>query len=179
MELKEALTLRRSCRAFQPGMTIERETISELIRAAQEAPTWKNSQTGRYYIMTDPEVLNEVRTKGLPARNAANCANAPVLIVTAFVRGRSGFTKDGAAENELGDEWGAYDLGLQNENLLLKATELGLGTLVMGLRDGETLRQTLNIPDDQEVVSVIAVGYPVQDAKKPARKPSEDIAVWM
>ena len=40
---------------------------------------------------------------------------------------------------------GCYDLGLQNENLILKAKELGYGTLIMGLRAGDKLREILSI----------------------------------
>lgn len=47
----------------------------------------------------------------------------------------------------MGNGWGCYDLGLQNENFVLKAAELGYGTLIMGLRDGEQLRKVLDIPE--------------------------------
>lgn len=63
------------------------------------------------------------------------------------------------AENEVGEGWGCYDLGLQNENLVLKAKDMGLDTLIMGIRNSEKLREYLEIPASQEVVSVIAVGY--------------------
>ena len=36
-----------------------------------------------------------------------------------------------------------YDLGLANENLLLKAAEMGIGTLVMGIRDEKKLHEIL------------------------------------
>ena len=35
--------------------------IEEIIKAAQQAPTWKNSQTGRYYVVTDEEKLKEIK----------------------------------------------------------------------------------------------------------------------
>ena len=91
---------------------------------------------------------------------------------------RAGFNRDGVAENELGDEWGAYDLGLQNANLILKARELGLDTLIMGIRDGEALRKELNIPESQEVVSVISVGYRDIEPAMPKRKEMEQIATF-
>lgn len=77
---------------------------------------------------------------------------------------------EGNPVNELGDKWGAYDLGLQNELLLLKARELGLDTLIMGIRDGEKLRKALDIPETQDVVSVIALGYRDINPDMPARK---------
>jgi nitroreductase len=36
--------------------------IEEILKAAQQAPTWKNSQTGRYYIVNTPEKMEELRT---------------------------------------------------------------------------------------------------------------------
>lgn len=87
-----------------------------------------------------------------------------------------GFDNDGNPVNEAGDGWGYYDLGLQNENLLLKATELGLDTLVMGIRDGEAIREMLHIPETENVVAVIAVGYKAKEANMPKRKELEEIA---
>ena len=61
-------------------------------------------------------------------------------------------------------------------NLLLKATELGLSTLVMGIRDAGRLKAILEIPDTETVVSVIAVGYSDAKPQCPKRKTVEDIA---
>ena len=54
--------------------------------------------------------------------------------------------------------------------LVLKAEELGLATLIMGLRDEEKIRKTLNIPAEENVVSVIAVGYADISPDMPKRK---------
>lgn len=178
MEFNEAVVSRRSVRAYDSDKKMSKEMVEELIKAAQLAPTWKNSQTGRYYVVMSDEKLAEVKGECLPEFNAKNCADAPVLIVTTFVKNRAGFNREGVAENELGNEWGAYDLGLQNENLLLKARDLGLDTLVMGIRDGEKLRVVLNIPKEQEVVAVISVGYRNQEPEMPKRKNIEDITVF-
>ena len=99
-----------------------------------------------------------------------NSAGAGALIVTTFVKGLVGFDNDGNPVNEAGDGWGYYDLGLQNENLLLKATELGLDTLVMGIRDGEAIREMLNIPETENVVAVIAVGYKAKRSQYAKKK---------
>ena len=72
-----------------------------------------------------------------------------VLIISTFVHNRAGFQKDGTADNELGNGWGCYDLGLQNENLILKAEELGYGTLIMGIRDAEKIREMCSIPETE------------------------------
>ena len=166
---------RRSLRAYEEGKTVEKAQIEELIRFAQMAPSWKNSQTGRYYVVMSPEMLEKVRKDCLPEFNQKNSANTPALIITAFEKTRSGFTREGVAENEVGEGWGCYDLGLQNENLVLKAKDMGLDTLIMGIRNSEKLREYLEIPASQEVVSVIAVGYGAIKPEMPVRKNVEDI----
>lgn len=63
---------------------------------------------------------------------------------------------------------------------LIKAAELGLDTLVMGIRDGEALRELLNIPDSENVVSVIAVGYRGQEPpERPKRKELDAVAKFI
>ncbi len=172
MEFQELLNERRSVRAYEPGRSVSRETVEAILRAAAKAPSWKNSQTARSYVALSDEAKAKVRA-ALPAFNQNNSANASALIVTAFVTKRSGFNRQGEAENELGDEWGAYDLGLRDELLVLAAKEQGLDSLIMGIRDGDALRAALSIPDDQQVVSVIALGY---GATKPEMPPRKDVA---
>ena len=175
MELMQAIQTRRSIRSYQENAVVTEDQIKELIAAAVQAPTWKNSQTGRYYVVMGPEKVMEFATACLPEFNANNCKNAKALIVTAFETKRSGFTREGMAENELGDEWGAYDLGLQNENLVLRARDMSLDTLIMGIRDGEKIRERLSIPESQRVVAVISVGVRASDPEAPKRKAVEDI----
>lgn len=176
MDLNAALQKRRSIRKYAPQGRVSREQIEELLKAAALAPSWKNSQTARYYVITSPEMAEEIRETCLPEFNRKNSANAPVLIVTAYVKNHSGFDRDGSPCNEVGNGWGAYDLGLHNGNLILKAVDLGLDTLIMGIRDGEALRKRLNIDENQEIVSVIAVGVRAVDPEMPARKSLEEIA---
>ena len=175
MELMQAVQTRRRIRAYQDNATVTEDQVRELIECAIQAPSWKNSQTGRYYVILTPDKIKEIATECLPEFNANNCVNAKALIVTAFETKRSGFTREGVAENELGDEWGAYDLGLANENLVLRARDMSLDTLIMGIRDGEKLREKLDIPESQRIVSVISVGVRASDPQMPKRKAVDDI----
>lgn len=179
MELNNAFEARRSIRRFKEGTQIDRSTVEEIIKAAQLAPSWKNSQTARYYVVMDSEKVSKFKSECLPEFNQKSSANAPVLIITAFEKSVSGFSADGSPENELGDEWGAYDLGLQNQNMLLKATELGLDTLIMGIRNSQAIREMLSIPDTQQIVAVIALGERDIEPTMPKRKLTEDIAVFI
>ncbi len=66
MEFNETVMARRSLRAYEEGKTVEKAQMEEMIRFAQLAPSWKNSQTGRYYIVMSPEMLEKSK-KRLPS----------------------------------------------------------------------------------------------------------------
>ena len=65
------------------------------------------------------------------------------------------------------------------ENLVLKAAELDLGTLIMGIRDEPAIREYLKIPETETIVAVIAVGYPAAEPSMPKRKAVEEIATFL
>lgn len=176
MEFQKLAEERRSIRAYKENVTIPVSALEEIIRCAQEAPSWKNSQTARYYVVSTQEKLKSVKAECLPPYNQNSSANAPALIVTAFEKNCSGFDIDGNAVNEVGNEWGAYDLGLSNMLLCLKAKELGYDTLIMGIRDGKALRESLCIPESQEVVAVIAIGERASNPPHPPRKELSEVA---
>ncbi|MCD8331974.1 MAG: nitroreductase family protein [Oscillospiraceae bacterium] len=174
MQLQAVLESRRSIRAYEAGRQVTREQVEEIVAAASQAPSWKNSQTARYYCVLSPEMVEKFSQACLPPFNAQRAQNA-ALVVTTFVANRSGFSRDGTPDNELGNGWGIYDLGLQSENFLLKAKELGLGTLIMGIRDADKIRAMLDIPEQETIVSVIALGYAAESPERPPRKTPEQI----
>ena len=132
MEFQNLIEKRRSVRKYVERNTVTKDEILSMIKAAQEAPSWKNSQTGRYYCIMDEKNVEQFRRE-MSAGNEmqGNVMNA-VLLVSTFVHNRAGFQKDGTADNEIGNGWGCYDLGLQNENLILKAEELDMELLLWG-----------------------------------------------
>ena len=163
MELSEALNNRKSTRHYI-DKKVDKSLLDEMLSAANLAPSWKNSQTPRFYVATGEKSKNAVR-EALPEFNRKNSENASAYIVTTVVLNRSGFDKDGTAVTEIGNGWGYYDLGLNNMALLLK-----------GIRDGEKLRKEFDIPETEAVVSVIAVGYTDSEIVRPKRKSVEDFA---
>jgi len=175
MEFSDLALQRRSIRAYADE-PVDPSLIEQVLQAAQLAPTWKNSQTGRYYVAASPEAQAKIRAC-LPAFNQRSSDHA-ALIVTAYVKDVSGFTA-GQPDNELGNQWGAYDLGLQNAYLVLKARELGLDTLIMGIRDEAALRAAAGIPDTEAVFSVIALGYRAQEPSLRPRKPLPEVARFL
>jgi Nitroreductase len=176
MELQEALQQRRSIRKYQKK-DVSKEDIQAMIEAANLAPSWKNSQVIRYYVVQTPDTLNQIK-QTLPEFNYNNVVDAPVLIVSCIVINRSGYERNGEASNEIGNGWGCYDCGLHDMNLILKATELGLSTLIMGIRDAKRIKEILNIDDNQMVLSVIAVGYGDIQPQMPQRKSVDEMTKY-
>ena len=106
--------------------------------------------------------------------NKERIKDAPVLIVSTFERDKSGFFQ-GNQTNEVGNGWGAYDNGLSNSNLILKARAMGFDTLIMGMRDADQLRKLFDIPENETIMSVISVGYRAGEPNRPDRRPLDDI----
>ena len=175
MEFQTLIENRRSVRKYSPNTDISKEQIQQLIKAALEAPSWKNTETGRYYCVLSEDMKQKLRKECLCYANNDIKTGHAALIVTTFVHNRAGFQKDGTPDNEIGNGWGCYDLGLQNENLILKAAELGLSTLIMGLRNADKIREMLSIPESETIVAVIAVGTADEEPSRPKRRELEDV----
>lgn len=175
MEFFELTEKRRSLRSYDETKPVTREQIEKIIYAAQQAPSWKNRQASRYYCLMTGEKHDLFCKSCLPERNAQKAVGA-ALVVTTFVKNVVGFSEDGkTADNECGNGWGYYDLGLASENICLAAKDIGLDSLIMGLRDGEKIREFLSLPEDEQVVSVIAIGHGTSSPEKPERKELSDV----
>ena len=169
----EVLTTRRSVRSYDATKTISEEEVRQLLIATQEAPSWANQQPSKYYVAMSKEKLDAI--KELVGRNKQNIADAPVVVVSTFERGKSGFF-DGNPTNEVGEGWGAYDNGLSNAYFILKARAMGFDTLIMGMRDADGLRELFDIPSNETIMAVISLGYRASEPTRPERRPLEEIA---
>lgn len=168
----EVLTTRRSIRNYDATKKISEAEVRELLKAAQEAPSWANQQPTKYYVAISPEKLAAVQE--MVGGNKDRIKNAPVLIVSTFERGKSGFFGN-TPTNEVGDGWGAYDNGLSNCYLILKARAMGFDTLIMGMREADKLRELFAIPENESVMAVIALGYRAGEPRKPNHRPLDEI----
>ena len=168
----EVLTTRRSIRSYDATKKISEQEVRTLMAAVQEAPSWANQQPSKYYVAISPEKLAAV--KELIGGNKRNVQDAPVLIVSTYERGKSGFFQGNPA-NEVGDGWGAYDHGLSNCYLVLQARAMGFDTLIMGMRDTDKLRQLFNIPENETVMAVIALGYRAAEPRQPRHRQLDEV----
>jgi len=173
MTLDEVIKRRQSIRKYD-GTAVTREEIEQMVKCAQLAPSWKNSQTSRFHVVLSADKLQQAREKGMLGRNFEKTEGVGALIIATFKHNIVGHTH-GVPDNEGGNGWGWYDLGQQNAYLLLKAAELDIDTLVIGIRHADQLRALLQIPEDETIGAVIAVGHRVENAQRPPRKPLEEI----
>ena len=169
----EVLTTRRSIRSYDATKKITEAEVRELLLATQEAPSWANQQPSKYDVASSPEKVQAVQE--MVGGNKERIKDAPVLIVSTFERGKSGFFQ-GNPTNEFGEGWGAYDNGLSNCYLILKARAMGFDTLIMGMRDADALRGLFSIPSNETITAVISLGYRAGDPRKPEHRPLDEIA---
>ena len=170
----EVLVSRRSVRSYEAGRSISEAEVRTLLKAVQEAPSWANQQPSKYYVAISPEKVSALSELVGP-RNKENVAGAPVLIVSTFEKGKSGFFR-GEPANEIGDGWGAYDNGLSNAYLVLKARAMGFDTLIMGMRDSGAIRSLFGIPENEEVMAVISLGYRAGEPNQPVHRALDEVA---
>ena len=171
MEFERLIEARRSVRGYASG--ISRGELEAILDRARQAPSWKNMQTARCYAVVSPEALEALRAQALPGFNQNSSRNA-ALIVTTYVKDQVGFS-GGEPVNEVGNGWGAYDLGLHDAYLVLAASDAGYDTLIMGIRDADAIRALLGVPEEEEIMSVIAIGRRGAEPVIKPRKPLEEV----
>ena len=150
MEFTELIEVRRSVRRYAKS-EIAKDEMEKIVADALNAPSWKNSETTRYYAAIGDEAKNRMWKE---------------------VPGESGFMGSDPA-NELGNMWGAYDCGLASSYFILAAKNCGWDTLIMGIRDADKVKSILGIPAGETLMSVIAVG---KAAAKPIKVPRKPVA---
>ena len=110
--MSNALTARRSIRKFQPT-PVSPDTIRAIVAVAAYAPSWKNSQTTRYTLLTKREEIDRVAdecTMGFQ-KNIDTLHGAPALVVLTTVNGRSGYERDGSFSTSKETHWQSFDAG--------------------------------------------------------------------
>ena len=170
MKLRELVLRNRSYRRFHQEVSIEHQTLRELVDLARLSASGGNHQPLKYILSCDPE------------KNA-----------TIFSQlGWAAYLKDwsGPAKGErpsayiiiLGDRkvWKSFgpDHGIAAQSILLGATERGLGGCIIATIRKERLRQALSIPDHYEILLVLALGVPKETVVIEALGPGGNIKYW-
>lgn len=171
MDVIEAIKTRRSIRKYK-STSIPDEDLSAVLEAMRWAPSWANTQCWEVIVVTKKEIREQlcgafdpaVKNPGVEA-----ISTAPVVLVLAAKKERAGYYY-GKAVTKYGD-WFMFDLALAMENITLAAHSRGLGTVILGYFDHDTVARILQIPDDFFLVTMTPLGYPDSAPQPPGRKP--------
>ncbi len=131
---------------------VEPEKITQLLKAAMQAPSAGNQQPWEFYVVTDKD---KIRALSEISPYAACAKNAPAVIVPCY-----------RTEGLRWSETVLIDLSCATENLLLEIDSLGLGGVWLcaaPLEDRMTKAEAvIGNPEGLRAFAVVPVGYPAE-----------------
>lgn len=148
MNTLEAITKRRSIRQFT-NKPISQEQLEALLKAAMLAPTARNCQEWEFIVIRD-EATRQKIAQIHPYAQMVPHADTVIIVCGNFQR-------------ELAPGYWIADCAAATQNILLAATELGLGSVWLGVfPDGErmtALHDLLKMPAHVMPLNIIALGH--------------------
>ena len=177
MNTLDCIKGRRSIRSFN-SKKIDSDTIEKIISFASFAPSWKNTQITRYIAIQDADLKSKISNHTASENNKKIIRNSPFLIALTIIKNRSGFERDGSYTTSKKDGWQMFDAGIASQTFCLAAHELGIGTVIMGIFDALEISNILEIPEDRELIALIAAGYYDAIPVTPKRKSVDDLLLY-
>lgn len=173
MSIDNLFKERKSVRSFS-NKEINRKTILELLSAARFAPSAVNYQPWLFFVCSS----NDIKVKIIECYPRKWFENAPLYIVACVDKSES--WKRPADNKDHGD----IDVAIAVTHLILKATELGLGTCWVCNFDANALIQALDLDKNIEPTVIIPIGYPSDKVSEEAvqpkkRKSVEEFTQWL
>jgi len=150
----DALIAQRwSPRAFDGTKPVDEKTLLALLEAARWAPSCFGDEPWRFVVCnrSEDETAWKKMLNCLAEKNRLWAQHAPVLMLVASIPAFS--------HNNSSNRWSQYDTGAASENVCLQAASMGLNAHQMGGFDVEQARVAFGVPDEVELMAVIAVGY--------------------
>ena len=148
MELKDAIYTRRSIRSFKEDK-LPKELILEVVKAGSYAPTGVNTQDIHFTVITNEDMLNELKTIGKEVIRENFFYNPPCLILVGY--GLRSRTRES-------------DCACAMQNMMLRAHDLGLGSVWINQFKGQEnpllldFYKKLNI-ENQTIMFGLSLGY--------------------
>ena len=151
MKVYDAILSRRSIRRFQQK-PIESKMLKEFVNAARLAPSAANLQPLEFFVVNEKELCGKIfKTLGWAAYIKPTWApdkdERPTAYIIIIVK------------NPDKNPWYVRDSSLAAENIVLAAEGQGLGSCILCKIDKEKIKETLKLPDEYIVDSLIALGY--------------------
>ena len=153
MSIQELTQKRYSVRKFS-DRPVEPEKLKTILAAGNAAPTAKNLQPQRIYVLQSEEALAKLDT-------LTHCRYGAKTVLL--------FTYD-ANEDwknplEEGVHSGIEDASIAATHIMLAATELGLDTCWCNYFANSKLEQTFELPESEKSVLIMPIGYASESAK--------------
>jgi nitroreductase len=157
METWDAIRARRNVRQYT-DQQIDRADLERILEAGRRTPSAGNWQPWNFVVVTGRERLTELATVWQGARHVAGSA-ATIAIVAERL--------DDPRRAELLQ----YDVGQATANIMLAATDLGIGTGHSAVGDQAAAQRILGFPDGYFGVYMVALGYPADRPLRPLNRP--------
>lgn len=151
MEFKEVVKNRYSCKKYSDRQ-VEDEKLTAILEAGRLAPTAKNLQEVRVYVLQSAEALEKIDA-ATPCRYGA-----PTVLVVAFDR-ENVFTYPGGKRDS-----GAEDAAIVATHLMLAAADEGVDSCWLNFFDPDALSAALGLPENEEILMLLDLGYAAQGA---------------
>ncbi len=152
MDFTELAKARYSVRKFDPR-PIEDEKLRAILEVGNAAPTAKNQQPQRVYVVKSPENLEKLR--GLTRCHY----DAPVILLFAYDT-----TEEWQNPLEAGVHSGPQDVSIVATHIMLKAWELGVGSVWVNVFPPTETKRVMGLPDNEVPLLLMPIGYPADDA---------------
>ncbi len=170
MEFKQVIRERYSCKKFAQKQ-IAKEQLDAILEAGRLAPTAKNLQEQKIYVAQSAEALAKIDV-ATPCRYGA-----PTVLVVAFDKERvyhyPGEKRDSGIE----------DASIVATHMLLAAKDIGLDSCWLNFFDPEALAKALELPENEEILMLMDLGYAAADAaplpNHASRKPIEETVQYI
>ena len=151
MEFKEVVKARYSCKKYSDRQ-VEKAALDAILEAGRLAPTAKNLQEQHVYVLQSPEALAKIDAV-TPCRYGA-----PTVLVVAFDRNNV-FTYPGGKRDS-----GVEDATIVATHMILDAADEGVDSCWVNFFDPEKLAVSLGLPENEEVLMVMDLGYAAEGA---------------
>ena len=146
-----AVASKREVRAYD-ARPVEPEVQRRILEAGRVAGSSKNRQARRFVVVRDPALVQQVADAVYASDNVRGAA-----FVVAIVVGGKGPT--------------SFDAGRAAQNMMLAASNDGVGSCPNGVADAAALQAALGHDDGEQVATVLTFGYPAKP-RDPARLPA-------
>ena len=173
MDFSRLITRRHSVRKYADRQVPE-ELLEHLVEAVRLSPSASNSQPWRLILVTEPALKDRVARATFSRLVSFNrfAVQAPVLAVLVVEKAKV-ITQIGGRLKDR--DFPLIDIGIAAAHFCLQATDLGLGTCMLGWFDEPRIREMLHIPADRRIGLVITLGYAAEAQIRPKQRKSASL----